>query len=137
MQSSSHVPASPSPSTDRGARVLVVEDNVDAAETLADLLRIWGYEVETVHDGRAAIAAAPRFRPRIVLLDIGLPYMNGYEVAGWLRRRPDLGELLIVAVTGYGQESDRARGREAGFDHHLVKPVDLDALRRLLAEARG
>jgi len=114
--------------------VLVVEDNVDAAETLAELLRLWGYEAEIVHDGQAAVAAAMRFRPRVVLLDIGLPRMNGYEVARWLRRRPDLGDLLIVAVTGYGQESDRARGREAGFDHHLVKPVDLDLLRRLLAE---
>ncbi len=136
MHSSSHLPGPPS-RPERGVRVLVVEDNVDAAETLADLLRIWGYEVETVHDGQAAVVAAPRFRPQVVLLDIGLPRMNGYEVARWLRRQGDLGDLLIVAVTGYGQESDRVRGREAGFDHHLVKPVDLDALRRLLAEARG
>lgn len=136
MHSSPHLPGSPPHPLD-GLRVLVVEDNVDAAETLADLLRLWGYEVETVHDGEAAVYAAPRFRPRVVLLDIGLPRMNGYEVARWLRGRPELGDLLIVAVTGYGQESDRARGREAGFDHHLVKPVDLDLLRRLLAEARG
>jgi DNA-binding response OmpR family regulator len=131
MHSSSH---SPGP-IERGVRVLVVEDNVDAAETLADLLRIWGYEVEVVHDGQAAVEAAPRFRPRAVLLDIGLPRMNGYEVARWLRRRPDLDGVQLIAVTGYGQESDRARGREAGFDHHLVKPVDLEVLRRLLPEA--
>src|SRR6478609_6332281 len=106
-------PHSPGPAAG-GVRVLVVEDNVDAAETLADLLRLWGYEVETVHDGEAAVSAAPRFRPRVVLLDIGLPRMNGYEVARWLRGRPELRDLLIVAVTGYGQESDRARGREAG-----------------------
>jgi len=137
MHSSPQIPGPPSRPLDRGVRVLVVEDNVDAAETLADLLRIWGYEVETAHDGQAAVLAAPRFGPQVVLLDIGLPRMNGYEVARWLRCRPDLGDLLIIAVTGYGQESDRARGREAGFDHHLVKPVDLEALRHLLAEVRG
>lgn len=127
------LPHSPGPA-DGGVRVLVVEDNVDAAETLADLLRLWGYQVEVVHDGQAAVEVAPGFRPDAVLLDIGLPRMNGYEVARWLRRRSDLGGVLLIAVTGYGQESDRARGREAGFDHHLVKPVDLDLLRRLLAE---
>jgi DNA-binding response OmpR family regulator len=131
---------SPAPSpypVDRGVRVLVVEDNADAAETLADLLRLWGYEVGIAHDGQAAVEAAPGFRPDAVLLDIGLPRMNGYEVARWLRRQSDLGGVLLIAVTGYGQESDRARGREAGFDHHLVKPVDLEVLRRLLAELRG
>jgi len=118
----------------RPVRVLVVEDNVDAAETLSDLLTLWGYEVEVVHDGQAAIETAPRFRPHAVLLDIGLPRMNGYDVARWLRRDAGLAGVLLVAITGYGQESDRERGREAGFDHHLVKPVDLEVLRRLLAE---
>jgi two-component system, sensor histidine kinase len=119
----------------RPTRVLVVEDNLDAALTLADLLGIWGYEVSTVHDGLSAVETAPRFRPDVVLLDIGLPGIDGYEVARRLRRRPELAGLLIVAVTGYGQESDRQRSREAGFDHHLVKPVDLETLRRLLKGA--
>jgi len=128
-------PHSPGP-VDRGVRVLVVEDNVDAAETLADLLRLWGYEVGVVYDGQAAVETAPGFRPDAVLLDIGLPRMNGYEVARWLRRQPDLGGVLLIAVTGYGQASDRARGHEAGFDHHLVKPVDIELLRRLLSELK-
>ncbi len=129
-------PDSSPASVERDVRVLVVEDNVDAAETLADLLRLWDYVAEVVHDGQAAIAAAAAFRPHAVLLDIGLPKMNGFEVARWLRREPDLAGVLVIAVTGYGQESDRAAGREAGFDHHLVKPVDLDLLRRLLAGLR-
>ena len=116
----------------QGARVLVVEDNIDAALTLADLLALWGYEVQVVHDGLAALEAAPSYRPQAVLLDIGLPKMDGYGVARWLRAQPDLAGVLIVAVTGYGQDRDRQLSREAGFDHHLVKPVDLAALRRLL-----
>jgi CheY-like chemotaxis protein len=119
----------------RPTRVFVVEDNLDAALTLVDLLGIWGYQVGVVHDGLAAVAAVPEFHPDVVLLDIGLPGIDGYEVARRLRRRSELDGLLIVAVTGYGQESDRQRAREAGFDHHLVKPLDLEALRRLLADA--
>src|SRR5262245_13011730 len=116
--------------------VLVVEDNVDAALTLVDLLRLWGHQVEVVHDGSAAVEAALRYRPRVVLLDIGLPGMDGYEVARRLRLAPETRGALLVAVTGYGQDSDRARSRAAGFDHHLVKPVDLDGLRRLIAAVR-
>jgi two-component system CheB/CheR fusion protein len=120
----------------RPARVFVVEDNLDAALTLVDLLEIWGYEVRAAHDGLAAVEVAPEFHPDVVLLDIGLPGIDGYEVARRLRRRPELDGLLIVAVTGYGQDSDRQRAREAGCDHHLVKPVDLEVLRRLLADAQ-
>jgi len=116
-------------------RVLVVEDNVDAALTLADLLTLWGYDVRVVHDGLAALEVAPVYRPEAVLLDIGLPKMDGYGVARWLRAQPPLAGVLIVGVTGYGQERDRQLSREAGFDHHLVKPVDLGLLRRLLEEA--
>jgi two-component system CheB/CheR fusion protein len=119
----------------RPARVFVVEDNLDAALTLVDLLEIWGYEVRAAHDGLSAVEAVPEFQPDVVLLDIGLPGIDGYEVARRLRRRPELGGLLIVAVTGYGQDGDRQRAREAGCDHHLVKPVDLEILRRLLAGA--
>lgn len=119
----------------RPMRVFVVEDNLDAALTLVDLLQIWGYEVRAVHDGLAAVEVAPFFDPDVALLDIGLPGIDGYEVARRLRGRSDLEGLLIVAITGYGQDSDRERAREAGFDHHLVKPVDLDLLRRLLSRA--
>ncbi|HZF11583.1 MAG TPA: response regulator [Thermoanaerobaculia bacterium] len=119
----------------RPTRVLVVEDNLDAAVTLVDLLTLWGYEVSAVHDGLAAVEVAPEYRPDVVLLDIGLPGIDGYEVARRLRRRSELDGLLVVAVTGYGQEGDRQRAREAGFDHHLVKPVDLETLRRLLGGA--
>jgi two-component system CheB/CheR fusion protein len=119
----------------RPARVCVVEDNLDAALTLVDLLEIWGYEVRAVHDGLSAVTAVPEFHPDVLLLDIGLPGIDGYEVARRLRRRAELDGLLIVAVTGYGQDDDRQRAREAGFDHHLVKPLDLEALRRLLADA--
>jgi two-component system, sensor histidine kinase len=130
--------ANPSPETHanrHAVRVLVVEDNVDAALTLADLLTLWGYDVRVVHDGLAALEVAPVYRPEAVLLDIGLPKMDGYGVARWLRAQPRLAGVLIVGVTGYGQDRDRQLSREAGFDHHLVKPVDLGLLRRLLEEA--
>src|SRR4051812_7464836 len=128
-------PFSAPASIPRPTRVLVVEDNLDAAVTLVDLLTLWGYEVSAVHDGLAAVAVAPQRRPDVVLLDIGLPGIDGYEVARRLRGYPELGGLLIIAVTGYGQENDRQRARDAGFNHHLVKPVDLAVLRRLLAGA--
>ena len=132
-------PAGPRQETgeERGpARILLVEDNVDAAEALAELLRLWGYEVDVVHDGPAAVQSAGAIRPGVVLLDIGLPGMDGYQVAGALRRLPELNGTMIVALTGYGQESDRQRSARAGFDHHLVKPVDLEELRRLVSAGR-
>jgi PAS domain S-box-containing protein len=110
-------------------RVLVVDDNVDAAETLAMMLRVLGQRVETAHDGIAAIDLAVRSAPDLVLLDIGLPGLDGYEVARRLRGRMGT-KPMLVAVTGYGQEEDRIRSREAGFDRHVVKPVD----ERVLAE---
>jgi PAS domain S-box-containing protein len=135
-------PAEPRQETEeeRGpARILLVEDNVDAAEALAELLRLWGHEVEVAHDGATAVrsaGAAGSVRPGVVLLDIGLPGMDGYQVAGALRRLPELQGTLIVALTGYGQESDRQRSARAGFDYHLVKPVDLEELRRLVSAGR-
>ena len=89
--------------------MLLVEDNLDAAESLGELLRIWGHEVTVAHDGAAALRAVPEVRPEVVLLDIGLPGMDGYEVASRLRATPGLAGLRLVAVTGYGQESDRRR----------------------------
>jgi CheY-like chemotaxis protein len=115
-------------------RILVVDDNVDAANSLARLLtRAYGQEVRVAHDGPGALAAAGEFHPEVILLDIGMPGMDGYEVARRFRRRPETDRTLLVALTGWGQASDRQRSREAGFDHHLVKPVDPQDLRRLLA----
>jgi len=118
-------------------RVLVVDDNLDSADTMAELFRLWGYEVRTAHDGPAALACARSFRPNVVLLDVGLPGMDGYELARRLRAEGLAGDLL-VSVTGYGQEEDRRKAEEAGFDHHLTKPVNPDTLMRLVAqEDRG
>jgi PAS domain S-box-containing protein len=114
------------------ARVLLVEDNLDAAGALAELLRMWGHPVELAHDGVAALRLAREARPEIVLLDIGLPGLDGYEVASRLRAISGLEAARLVALTGYGQEADRRRSRLAGFDHHVVKPVDLDLLREIL-----
>jgi CheY-like chemotaxis protein len=115
-------------------RILVVDDNVDAAESLAILLRMEGHDVWVAHDGLAALAAVEADPPELVFLDIGMPVLNGYEVAQRLRQRHDLGNLVLVAMTGWGQEEDRRRSQEAGFDHHLVKPAEPDALRQLLAQ---
>jgi len=118
-------------------RVLIVDDNSDAAETLASALRLQGMAVEVAHDGPQALKAAPDFRPNVALLDIGLPVMDGYELARRLRwaasRDPLAPQLTLIALTGYGEQSDRERSREAGFVHHLVKPVDLEALMALIA----
>jgi CheY-like chemotaxis protein/two-component sensor histidine kinase len=116
-------------------RVLVVDDSEDGAESMAMILQFAGHETFKAYDGLAAIEAAERFRPDIVLLDIGLPRMNGYEVCHHLRQQPWGREMMIVALTGWGQEEDRNRSREAGFDVHMVKPVDFDALLQLLASA--
>lgn len=105
-------------------RALVVDDNVDAAESIAVVLRLSGVDVETAHDGPAALAAARALHPAVIVLDIGLPGLDGYEVARQLRAEPAFRETFIVALTGYGQDEDRRRAAEAGFDLHLVKPVD-------------
>jgi PAS domain S-box-containing protein len=114
-------------------RVLVVDDNVDAAASLSALLRFAGHEVEFVHDGVAALDAASRFRPAAVLLDIGLPGMDGFEIARQLRTLEGLARCHIIALTGYGRSEDRRRTRDAGFSAHLVKPVEYGALLEALA----
>ena len=114
-----------------GLRVLVVDDNIDAAEMLDEALRSMGHTTRLVHDGAQAIAAAMEFRPEVALVDIGLPTMDGYEVGRRLRELFN-GGLQVIAVTGYGQESDRARAKAAGFDAHLVKPLALSKLAELL-----
>jgi CheY-like chemotaxis protein len=136
-------------------RVLVVDDNVDAAETLADLLKLWGHQVWVAHDGKRGLEAARAHCPEVVLLDIGMPGMDGYEVARLLRKAEgerrkakeeppstspfalplSPSKMLLVAVTGYGQAEDRQRAQAAGFDHHLTKPVEPEVVRALVAEA--
>jgi PAS domain S-box-containing protein len=116
-------------------RILVVDDNVDAARSLAVLLRAMGNEVLTAPDGPAALQAAATFHPDVAVLDLGLPGMDGCSVARQLKCLPGLEHVLLVALTGFGQPSDRCRTREAGFAHHLLKPVELDELQELLASA--
>jgi PAS domain S-box-containing protein len=114
-------------------RVLVVDDNVDAADSLGQLLELLGNEIRTAHNGEAGIAAAAAFRPDVILMDIGMPKLNGYEAARRVREQPWGRTVVLVALTGWGQEADRRKSADAGFDFHLVKPVDPAALKKLLA----
>jgi CheY-like chemotaxis protein len=118
--------------TGRGVRVLVVDDNVDTARGIERLLKLLGNEAISIYDGHEAVQAARGFRPDFVILDIGLPGMDGYEVATALRAEELLKDVVIIAVSGYGREQDRRSSRAAGFDHHLVKPVDFNALLSLI-----
>jgi CheY-like chemotaxis protein len=111
---------------------LIVDDNVDSAESMAVLLRLDGHEVQVAHDGPTALEEARAFQPDVMFLDLNLPGMDGYEVARRLRLEPKLGGMALVAMTGYGQEADRRRAQEAGFHHHFVKPIDYDMLQELL-----
>jgi CheY-like chemotaxis protein/anti-sigma regulatory factor (Ser/Thr protein kinase) len=113
-----------------GSRILIVDDNVDAAELLAESLQALGHTTHLAFDGPGAIVAAREFLPEVVLLDLGLPVMDGFEVAGQLRSERQFKDVAIVAVTGYGQALDRERTRDAGFDDHIVKPVDLEYLKQ-------
>jgi CheY-like chemotaxis protein len=114
-------------------RILVVEDNRDSAESLRMLLELYGYEVTVAYTGPDGVKAAEECKPNIVLCDIGLPGLDGYGVARHLRRNPATAKTPIIAVTGYGTDEDRHRSREAGFDRHMVKPVDPEALHQALA----
>jgi len=116
-------------------RVLLVDDNVDAAVTLAMLVEASGHETRTAYDGSTVLEVALDYRPHVVLLDIGLPGLNGFEVAEQIRQQPALQKVVLVALTGYGQESDRQRSQKAGFDHHLVKPADFVKVLQILATA--
>ena len=123
---------------ERRARVLVVEDNVDAAESLVMLLELFGHDVWVVHDGGTAITMAQRHVPDLMLIDIGLPGMDGYELARRIRCQPELDGVRLAALTGYGREEDRQRALAAGFEQHLAKPIEISALRRLLVgDAHG
>lgn len=124
-------PGSPRPGGEP-LRVLVVDDDPEAANAIATLLRLWEYRVLVKHDGSSAIAAVAEFKPDVCLLDIWMPGMNGYQVAEWMRKEPSLHGALLIAMTGYDEYGDSRLAREAGFDHHLYKPVDTAALRHIL-----
>jgi CheY-like chemotaxis protein len=115
------------------SRILVVDDSIDTVRGMEILLTHFGYDVETAGDGLSAIEIARRQRPQFVLLDIGLPGIDGYEIACRLRREDWFQGSILVAISGYGREEDRRRSREVGFDHHLIKPIDHRALFSLLA----
>ena len=114
-------------------RILIVDDNRDSADSLAMLLKIMGHEVGTAYDGEQAVEAAEALRPDVVLLDIGMPNLNGYDACRRIREQPWGQGMFLIALTGWGQEEDRRRTEEAGFNQHIVKPVDPAALMKLLA----
>ncbi|HEU5321155.1 MAG TPA: response regulator [Methylomirabilota bacterium] len=116
-------------------RVLVADDNEDSAETLSLLLQALGHEVRTVHDGRRAVEEAEAFRPDAALLDIGMPGLDGYEVARLIRATPWGRTVILIALTGWGQDEDVRRAHAAGFDRHLLKPVDIVPLQEALASS--
>src|ERR1700749_4007707 len=113
-------------------RIMVIDDNKDAAESMSMLFELWAHDVACAYDGRTALETAAKYRPHVVFLDIGLPGMDGYEIAERLRELPESTRTVLVAITGYGQDEDRRRSREAGIDHHLVKPVAPDTLHKLI-----
>jgi len=117
-------------------RVLIVDDNVDFADSLAMLLRMHDYEVRTAYGGVAAVAAAVNFQPHVGLLDLSMPGMSGYDLAKSLRKMTLTQDMLLIAVTGFGSSEDRLRSRQAGFDHHLLKTAELHDIDRLLREHR-
>lgn len=126
--------SAPSPKPDQpGFRILVVDDNHESALSLAMMLSIMGHETRTANDGESAVTTAESFLPDVVLLDIGLPKLNGYEVAQRIREQAWGKAMFLIAVTGWGQEEDRRRSTEVGLDVHMVKPVEPAALERLLA----
>jgi CheY-like chemotaxis protein len=115
-------------------RILIVDDNRDAAESLATLLKLSGHETHIAHDGLEAVETAAQVTPDLILLDIGLPKINGYEAARRIRKLPWGASVVLIALTGWGQDEDRQRSRASGFDGHMVKPVEPYLLTRLLAE---
>jgi two-component system CheB/CheR fusion protein len=119
----------------KSVRILLVEDNPDAAESLRVLLELAGHEVHVASDGLRALKVVDEFEPELAFIDVGLPGIDGYELASRLRALPSCRSTLLIALTGYGRDEDKKRASDAGFDHHLTKPVDFDAIDRLLANA--
>ena len=134
MQVADQGPPSVTERAPQGSRVLVVDDNMDLADSIATLLRLAGYEVRTAGTGPAGLEAARTYRPHVVLLDIGLPEMDGFEVARRIRQEHELKDIQLVALTGYGEEHHQRASSEAGFNQHLVKPVEAKRLLAILAE---
>jgi CheY-like chemotaxis protein len=127
-------PATDQPHTSNATyRILVVDDNHDSADSLAMLMELHGHDVYIAHDGQSALDSAEQYRPDVVLLDIGLPVLNGHDVCRRIRQQPWGQAMVLIALTGWGQDEDRRRSQEAGFDGHLVKPVDQTRLLALLA----
>ena len=118
-------------------KVLVADDNEDSAMTLSMILKILGSDVRTANDGMEAVEVATAFRPDVILLDIGMPRLNGYDTARRIREQPWGKNTVLVALTGWGQEEDRQKSHDAGFDTHMVKPVELAALEELLANLKA
>ena len=118
---------------DRGKRVLVVDDHRDSAEMLCEVLQVYGYVTRVAHDGPLALQLAESFKPDIALVDISLPQMDGYEVARRIRQLPGLREIKLIALTGHSEAAHRNQSQQAGFDRHLVKPIDPEELRRLIS----
>ncbi len=137
-RSANRPPPRPAPETPALAlgpkrRILIVDDVRDSAESLALMLRLIGAEVALAHDGLAAVELAERFRPEVVLMDVGMPRLNGYEATRRIRQQPWGKDMVIIALTGWGQEADRVQSKEAGCNGHLVKPVALADLQKLFA----
>jgi CheY-like chemotaxis protein len=118
-------------------KILVADDNRDAADSMTMILKLNGHEVSVAYSGEEALRIARETSPAVMILDIGMPGLSGYEVAAAVRREPWGAQILLLAVTGWGQAGDKDRARAAGFDHHLTKPVDLDQVERLMLEFRG
>jgi CheY-like chemotaxis protein len=129
--------AAPAPTPTMARRVLVADDNRDGAEIMSLLLQQYGYEVTVAHSGTEALTAAAQVVPEIAILDIGMPGMNGYEVARRIRAEAWGKQMMLIALTGWGQEEDKKKAFEAGFDHHLIKPIDPDALETLMASGNS
>ena len=114
-------------------RILIVDDNKDGADSLAMVLKMMGNDARTAYDGQEGVELAEEFRPEVVLFDIGMPKLNGYEACRLIRKQPWGRKVIVIAVTGWGQGDDRQRSHDAGFDHHMVKPVNPQALMKMLA----
>jgi CheY-like chemotaxis protein len=121
----------------RKCRLLIVDDIKDSADSLAMLLQLRGHDVHTAYDGEDAVIAAEKLKPEVVLLDIGMPKLNGYDACRRIRQQPWGKGIFVIALTGWGQDDDRRRTEEAGFDHHLVKPLDPDELMNVLASLQA
>jgi CheY-like chemotaxis protein/anti-sigma regulatory factor (Ser/Thr protein kinase) len=118
-------------------RILVADDNEDSADSLSMMLEMLGHEVSLAHDGIEALEAAKRSKPELIFMDLGMPRMNGYDAAREIRNASECNGVVLVALTGWGQEEDRRRSYEAGFDHHIVKPIDFAIVEKLLIDLNG